>query len=145
MPQPSGWGARAMFRLPLYGVRVVDLTTGWAGPYATRLLADMGAEVIKIEAANNWDPLRSLASEPEGGERPWDRSPYFNHMNRNKYGCVLDLANPRGRALFLRLVALSDAIIESFGAEAMENLDLSYQVLRDANPQIIAASISGEG
>jgi crotonobetainyl-CoA:carnitine CoA-transferase CaiB-like acyl-CoA transferase len=117
----------------------------WAGPYATRLLADMGAEVIKIEAPGNWDLLRTFTGQPPHVERVWDKSPYFNHINRNKYGCALDLAKPRGRELFLRLVADSDIVIENFRAEVMDNLGLTYEVLRQANPQIIVVSMPGHG
>ncbi|TMB96741.1 MAG: CoA transferase [Chloroflexi bacterium] len=118
-----------MFKLPLHGVRVLDLTMAWAGPYATRLLADMGAEVIKVEAAKNWDLLRTYTGQPPDVERVWDKSPYFNHVNRNKYGCALDLSNDRGRELLLKLVTLSDVVIENFRAEVMDNLRLSYETL----------------
>ena len=117
----------------------------WAGPYATRLLADMGAEVIKVEAVNNWDLIRSFTGQRPTVERVWDKAPCFNHLNRNKYGCVLDLSNPRGRELFLRLAAISDVVIENFRAEVMENLGLTYDVLAEANPEIIAVSMPGHG
>ena len=134
-----------MFKLPLLGIRVLDLTMSWAGPYATRLLADMGAEVIKIEAVRHWDLLRSYTGQPPTVERVWDRSPYFNHYNRNKYGCSLDLTTPRGRELFLKLAEDSDIVIENYRAEAMENLGLSYEVLRKTNPQLIVVSMPGHG
>lgn len=134
-----------MICLPLHGVRVLDLTMAWAGPYATRLLADMGAEVIKVEAVNNWDLIRSFTGQRPTVERVWDKSPYFNHLNRNKYGCVLDLSDPKGRELVLRLVAISDVVIENFRAEVMENLSLTYDVLAEANPEIIAVSMPGHG
>jgi len=134
-----------MFRLPLHGIRVLDLTMAWAGPYATRLLADMGAEVIKIEAADNWDLLRAFTGQPPSVERVWDKSPYFNHVNRNKYGCALDLSKTRGRDLFLRLAAMSDVVIENFRAEVMENLGLTFDVLRAANDQLIVISMPGHG
>jgi crotonobetainyl-CoA:carnitine CoA-transferase CaiB-like acyl-CoA transferase len=134
-----------MFRLPLHGVRVLDLTMAWAGPYATRLLADMGAEVIKVEAVNNWDLIRSLTGQRPTVDRVWDKSPFFNHVNRNKYGCVLDLSDPRGRELFLRLVEICDVVIENFRAEVMDNLGLTYDVLNRANPQVIVVSMPGHG
>ena len=86
-----------MYRLPLHGIRVLDLTMAWAGPYGTRLLADMGAEVIKIESVHNWDVLRALNGQRPDVGRVWDKSPYFNSLNRNKYGCALDLSNPIGQ------------------------------------------------
>jgi crotonobetainyl-CoA:carnitine CoA-transferase CaiB-like acyl-CoA transferase len=134
-----------VFRLPLHGIRVLDLTMSWAGPYATRLLADMGAEVIKIEAPGHWDLLRSYTGQPPTVERVWDRSPYFNHYNRNKYGCALDLSKPRGRELFLRLVEDADIVIENYRAEAMGNLGLTYEVLREVNQQVIMISMPGHG
>jgi len=134
-----------VFRLPLYGVRILDLTMAWAGPYATRLLGDMGAEVIKVEAVNNWDLLRSFTGQPPTVERVWDKSPYFNHVNRDKYGCVLDLSQEKGRELFLRLAEISDVVIENFRAEVMDNLGLTYEVLSAVNPQLIVVSMPGHG
>ena len=134
-----------MFRLPLYGVRILDLTMAWAGPYATRLLGDMGAEVIKVEAVNNWDLLRSFTGQPPTVERVWDKSPYFNHVNRDKYGCVLDLSQEKGRELFLRLAEISDVVIENFRAEVMDNLGLTYEALSAVNPQLIVVSMPGHG
>jgi crotonobetainyl-CoA:carnitine CoA-transferase CaiB-like acyl-CoA transferase len=119
-----------MERLPLYGYRILDLTTAGAGPYATRLLADIGAEVIKVEAPSNGGPLRS---------------DIFNHVNRNKYACTLDLAQPRGRELFLRLLALSDVVIEDYRPQVLEDLGLSYDVLRSAKADIIVVSLSSHG
>jgi len=119
-----------MERLPLYGYRILDLTTGWAGPYATRLLADMGAEVIKVEAPNSEDLPRSAT---------------FNHDNRNKYACTLDLAQPRGRELFLRLLALSDVVVEDYRSEVLEELGLSCRVLRAAKADIILVTLSSHG
>ena len=119
-----------MERLPLYGYRILDLTTAGAGPYATRLLADMGAEVIKVEAPNNGGPLRSDT---------------FNHVNRNKYACTMDLGQPRGREPFLRLVTLSDVVIEDYRSQVLEDLSLSYDVLRSAKADIILVSLSSHG
>ena len=134
-----------MFRLPLHGVRVLDLTMAWAGPYATRLLADMGAEVIKVESVNNWDLIRSFTGQRPTVERVWDKSPYFNHLNRNKYGCVLDLSGEKGRDLFLRLVELSDVVMENFRAEVMDSLRLGYDTLSQTKPEVIVVCMPGHG
>lgn len=134
-----------MFKLPLNDIRVLDLTMSWAGPFATRLLADMGAEVIKIEAMNNWDLLRSYTGVPPTVERVWDKSPYFNHYNRNKYGVSLDLSKERGRELFLRLVEDADVVIENFRSEVMENLGLSWGTLRERNEGLIMVSMPAHG
>jgi crotonobetainyl-CoA:carnitine CoA-transferase CaiB-like acyl-CoA transferase len=119
-----------MERLPLYSYRILDLTTAWAGAYATRLLADMGGEVIKVEAVKNGD--RS-------------RSDMFIHTNRNKYACALELAQPRGRELFLRLVALSDIVVEDSRPQVLEGLGLSYDVLRSTRADTILISLSSHG
>jgi len=132
-------------RLPLSGVRILDLTMAWAGPYATRLLADMGAEVIKVESARAWDLLRALHLLGSETERAYNRSAYFSHNNRNKYGCSLDLREPRGRELFLRLVTLSDVVIENFRTDVLDDLGLDYDTLRSANPEIILVSMPGHG
>jgi len=134
-----------VFKLPLNDIRVLDLTMSWAGPFATRLLADMGAEVIKIEAVNNWDLLRSYTGVPPTVEQVWDKSPYFNHYNRNKYGVSLDLSKERGRDLFLRLVEDADVVIENFRSEVMENLGFSWETLRERNEGLIMVSMPAHG
>ncbi len=131
-----------MFRLPLYGLRVLELAAGWAGPYASRLLADMGAEVIKVESPHQWDPTRSWPAKPSAEEGAWNRSPCFNHLNRNKYGLGLDVSHPQGRQLFLRLVALCDVVIENFSAEARASHGLSPKALRQARADIVLVSIA---
>src|SRR5205085_4281165 len=101
----------AMTGLPLSGLRVADLTIITAGASATQLLADLGADVVKVESATYPDPFRSWGSglpTPPGLERPWDASPPFNAVNRNKRSLTLDLKQPAGREAFLKLVAVSD-------------------------------------
>lgn len=134
-----------MTRRPLEGVRIADLTAVWAGPYATRLLADMGAEVIKIESPNNPDLLRALGLLPPGTEDAWNKSAYFNHNNRNKLGCALDLGHPRGKELFLQLVAKCDVVMENYRAEVLDKLGLGYDVLKSARPDVILVSMPGHG
>lgn len=134
-----------MYRLPLSDLRILDLTTAWAGPYAARLLADMGVEVIKVESARNWDLLRALSLLGRDVERAYNKSAYFNHVNRNKLGCALDLSQARGRELFLKLVARSDAVIENYRASVMDDLGLSYDVLRQAKRDIILVSMPAHG
>lgn len=134
-----------MGQLPLTGVRVLDLSKVWAGPYATRLLGDMGAEVIKIEAPNSWDLTRSLHLLPSDVERPYNKAGYFMEYNRNKYGCVIDLAKPRGHELALRLAAMSDVVVENYRADVMTGLGLSYDELRSAKRDIILVSMPSHG
>ncbi len=131
--------------LPLHGIRILDLTMVWAGPSGTRLLADMGAEVIKVESARSWDMLRSLhflSGSPHGW---WNRAAYFNHNNRNKYGITLDLQTERGRDLALRLVATSDMVFENYRADVIGNLQLDYDDLRAVKPDIILVSMPSHG
>jgi crotonobetainyl-CoA:carnitine CoA-transferase CaiB-like acyl-CoA transferase len=134
-----------MERLPLLGIRVLDLSKVWAGPYCTRLLGDMGAEVIKVEAPAAWDLTRSLSLLSATEERVYNRSSYFNHYNRNKYGCAIDLAHPRGRDLALRLAAISDVVIENFRSDVMRRLDLTYDTFRAAREDIIMVSMPSHG
>ncbi|MBI4498485.1 MAG: CoA transferase [Chloroflexi bacterium] len=136
-------------KMALEGIRVLDLGMFWAGPYAGKLLADLGAEVIKIEAIRRPDPLRVQARGlfPNGdpGERPWNRSGMINERNRNKYGITLDLTTPKGVAIFKELVKIGDIISENFSARVMEGFGLGYPVLREINPRIILVSISSQG
>ena len=134
-----------MAKLPLEGIRIVDLTMVWGGPYATRILGDMGAEVIKIESVENYDLLRTYVFLPQGTERPHNKSAYFNHYNRNKMGVSLNLAKRRGIELFKKLVKMSDVVIENYRADVMEKLGLTYEVLKEVKPDIIMVSLPGHG
>ncbi len=132
-------------RLPLASVRVLDLTMVWAGPYGTRILGDMGAEVIKIEAINFYDQLRNLGFLPPGTDAAWNKAAYFNHNNRDKLGCTLDLASESGRTLFLELVKTADVVVENYRAEVMDRLKLDYAALRAVKPDVILVSMPGHG
>ena len=114
---------------PLEGVRVADLSMMWAGPYATKVMAEMGAEVIKVESPRAWDNIRTLIPEP-GAPEPWNTAFYFQEYNRQKKSVVLDLAEPAGRDAFLRLVAQCDVLIENYRADVMDKFDLGYDVVR---------------
>lgn len=133
-----------MKRLPLDGIRIADLTMMWAGPYATRVLAEMGAEVIKIESPRAWDNIRTLIPQP-GVADPWNSSYYFNDYNRDKKSLTLDLADPRGKGAFLRLVPHCDVVLENYRAEVLDNLGLGHDVLREAREDIILVSMAGYG
>jgi crotonobetainyl-CoA:carnitine CoA-transferase CaiB-like acyl-CoA transferase len=137
--------------LPLSGVRVVDLTMVWAGPFATKLLADMGADVIKIESPRHMDPLRMATIEifmqgrADWEDKPYNRSAYFNEYSRNKRGLALALDTPKGRDLLLRLIAVSDVLIENFRPDAMDKLGLTREVIAAANPDIVFVSMPAYG
>jgi crotonobetainyl-CoA:carnitine CoA-transferase CaiB-like acyl-CoA transferase len=130
----------------LAGVRVLDLTHAWAGPFATQLLADYGAEVIKIETCDRPDMLR-FSTLPAGDNRPdvYNRGGWFQYLGRNKLGLTLDLKRPQGQELFKRLAAQSDVVIENFSARVMRRLGLEYAVLQAVNPRLIMISMAGYG
>jgi crotonobetainyl-CoA:carnitine CoA-transferase CaiB-like acyl-CoA transferase len=124
---------------PLEGVRVADFSHLMAGPYCTMILADMGAEVIKIEAPDG-DPTRSLLS-PGAGEE----SPFFLSINRNKKSIALDLRREEGHRVALDLVARADVLVESFASGVMDRLGLGYASLAAANPALIYCAVSAYG
>jgi CoA:oxalate CoA-transferase len=123
------------------GVRVLDLSRMLAGPYGSMLLADMGAEVLKVEAPDGGDPMRAMGPPfLPGGE-----SAYFLAINRNKKSLVLDLAKPAGRNVFLDLVTQADVVWENFRPGVMERLGLGYAVLSTRNPRLVMCSLSAYG
>ena len=131
---------------PLRDIRIVDLTMGWSGPLATRHLADMGAEVVKIEACKYPDWWRGWEHTAESlASREHEKNPAFNQINRNKLGVAIDLTHPDGRALALRLVARADAVIENQATGVMAKLGLSFADLKAANPRIIMLSLPAFG
>ncbi|MFI5316192.1 MAG: CaiB/BaiF CoA transferase family protein [Myxococcota bacterium] len=133
-----------MKKLPLAGVRVADLSMMWAGPFATRLLAEMGAEIVKIESPRAWDNVRTLLPQP-GATEPWNTSFYFNDYNRDKKSLTLDLSQPRGRELFLELVVRCDCVIENYRADVLDKLGIGYPVLQKARADVILISMAGFG
>lgn len=133
-----------MKRLPLEGIRVADLTMMWAGPYATRILGEMGAEIIKIESPSAWDNVRTLFPRPDDPE-PWNSSFYFNDYNRDKKSVTIDLSQDLGRELFLDLAPHCDVVIENYRADVLDNLGLGYEVLRQRRENIILVSMAGFG
>ncbi|MBX2824616.1 MAG: CoA transferase [Gammaproteobacteria bacterium] len=125
--------------LPLAGVRILDLTRLLPGPLATLHLADLGADVIKIEDPENGDYARWL------GPLKKTQSGFFLAINRNKRSLALNLKTPGGREALLRLVETADAVIEGFRPGVMDKLALDYQSLSTRNPSIVLCSISGYG
>ena len=118
---------------PLHGLRVLDFTWMVAGPYATRIFADFGAEVIKVQSKRT---ARGAESNPTG---------YFNTWNRNKRGITLDLSHPEAREMVLKLTAKSDVVIENFSPRVMSNWGLDYGKLKEVNPDLIMLSMSAMG
>jgi crotonobetainyl-CoA:carnitine CoA-transferase CaiB-like acyl-CoA transferase len=133
-------------RLPLEGLRIVDLTMGWAGPLASRTAADLGAEVIKIESAVYPDWWRGTNFTDEFyRERLYEKNSNFNLLNRNKLGVTLDLTQPQGKALLLELVAGADAVIENYSAEVLPKLGLDYRALKQVNERLVMVSMPAFG
>lgn len=139
---------------PLKGVRVISLTEVWAGPFATSLLGDMGADVLHIEAIQRVAQTRGVLRPspgtrdyPDGepGSRPWERISGFNGTNRNKRGITVDLTRGEGIDLFLKLIKLSDIIIDNYAAGTVDRMGVGYNVLSKANPHIIQLSMPGWG
>ena len=130
--------------LPLEGVRVVDFTWIVAGPQATRILADLGAEVIRIENEGYLDSLR-FAVPAKDGARSLNHSGLFNNLNRNKLGITLNLHHPGGREAAERLIAEADVVAENYSPGAFERMGFSWPRLRQLNPELIYLSLSGFG
>lgn len=125
---------------PLEGVRVLDLTRAAAGPYATMMLADMGADVIKLEFPKIGDDLRYYGPPFAGGE-----SYYFMILNRNKRSMTLNLKDEQGKSIIRSMIAQIDVVIENFSPGTMEELALGYESLRTIKPNLIYCAISGFG
>ena len=126
---------------PLAGIRVLDLSRVLAGPYCTMILAELGAEVIKIERPGAGDDLRSWG--PPFG--PGGDSTYFQTVNRNKRSWEIDLKSPAGRALARHLAAGSDVVVENFRVGMADELGLGYEQLSTTNPGLVYCSVSGFG
>ena len=140
-----------MARLPLSNVRVVDLGSAWAGPMAGHLLADMGAEVIKVESRARMDGMRlgrpMVGEDLTGGDRGlWpELQPVFHGLNRNKLSVTLNLRTEAGRAILQRLASVSDVALANFSPGVLERLGMDYASLRRVKPDIIVASMPAFG
>jgi len=155
-------------RLPLEGIRVVDITVVWAGPHCTQLLAEWGAEVIRVEPRQRIQPstryaemrvtrdeVRRLHAAGQGalyafanldpGERPWNRHAHFNSHARNKKSMTLDIMTPEGLETLKRLVAVSDVVVENNVPETIDRAGIGYETLREANPGIIMLRMPAYG
>ena len=141
-------------RQPLTNYRILDLSRIWAGPYCTKLLADLGAEVIKLESLRVYDshrgpvsPARGIAAYPDGepGEQPWNRNGWFNCLHLSKYGITLELTSDAGRGVFEQLVSISDALIENFRQGSLARLGYDYDALRRLRADLIYVSMPAFG
>jgi crotonobetainyl-CoA:carnitine CoA-transferase CaiB-like acyl-CoA transferase len=145
-----------MAPLPLEGIRVIDMTVVWAGPFGGALLGDLGAEVIKIDSTQRMDPnsrgqnvtieqLKENGGQPAPDAKTWNLSANFNSVGRNKKSVTLDLLRPEGREVFYRLAKNSDVFIENNAPSVVRNLGISYDMLKEHNPALIMASLPAFG
>ncbi|TMA28434.1 MAG: CoA transferase, partial [Deltaproteobacteria bacterium] len=133
-------------QLPLAGVRVLDLGQVWAGPYAAMLLADQGADVIKVESPSRWDPNRCIVPPGPGREQGWwNTGAYFQEYNRNKRSLALEIAHPRGREVLAALVRRADVVIENYRAGVLERLGIGYRWLRAQRDDVVLVSMAAFG
>ncbi len=131
----------------LSGIRVLDLTRAYAGTIGTLYLADLGADVIKVEAVTRPDiPTREMnPAELDPGEKNWERAAYFHRLNVGKRDITLDLTTDTGKGLFRRLVRHCDVVAENYNPQTMRRFGLHYDALKELNPGIIMVSMSGFG
>jgi crotonobetainyl-CoA:carnitine CoA-transferase CaiB-like acyl-CoA transferase len=155
-PGPIGWTPRGGGQTPdpsgeppLAGIRLLDLTQAWIGPYAAMLLADLGAEVIKIESHRRPDVWRQWGWAPVPLTRinanEVNASPNYNSVNCNKRSLCLDLKSEPGREIFLKLAEQADLVMENYTPHVLEGFGLSYPVLRARNSHLVVASFCGYG
>lgn len=146
-PPPAPAGQPVSRKGALEGIRVLDLTWVLAGPYATKILADHGAEVVKVESRHRPDASRFAAALhlSRDLERHPDTSGYFNNFNRNKRSIALNLGRPEGLALLRRLVTVSDVVVENFSPRVMAKWGLDAPALSAIRPGIIWVSMAGMG
>ena len=154
---------RSTSGLPLEGIRILDFTVVWAGPYATQLLAEWGAEIIRVESTQFFPsttrggvarPTRAMVMAGgigggypnyDPGPRPWNRAALFNTHARNKHSMTVDLTRPEGQEVFHRLVAVSDGIIENNAPNTMERAGVSWERLSKVNPRLILVRMPAFG
>lgn len=129
-----------MAKAALDGIRVLELASQLSGPYGAMVLADLGAEVIKVESPSRPDAARTVPSATVG-----DQPTYYLSLNRNKRSVLLDLKDERGHAAFLKLAAVSDVVLDNFRPGVMERLKIDHTRLAEVNPGIITCSLSGFG
>lgn len=143
---PEASGCIEAGRQPLHGIRVIDFSMGWAGPLCTRTLADLGADVIKIEAIQYPDWWRGV-DRPSGymEGQMYEMAPSFCMMNRNKRGITLDLKRAQGLVLAKRLVVGADIVVNNYSVDVLPKLGLGYDVLRALNPRLVMMSMSAFG
>lgn len=131
--------------LPFEGLRVLDMTTFWAGPSCTHILALLGAEVIHVESTRRPDGTRLIAGIPVTEDQWWERSPIFSGLNTNKKGLTLDLQSERGRALLNEFITTCDVIVENFTPRVLDQIGLDFAAVQALRPDAIMVRMPGFG
>lgn len=131
--------------LPLSGIRVLDMTTFWAGPCCTHSLALLGAEVIHVESTRRPDGTRMIAGIPVTEDQWWEKSPIFEALNTNKKGLTLDLQSPRGRELLRRLITTCDVVVENFTPRVLDQIGLDFAAVQSIRPDTVLVRMPGFG
>ncbi len=149
-PRPEAAGrSSAAHDLPLAGLRCIELCWVWSGPLVGQTLADLGAEVIKVESRRRFDLYRTRGLESRRGEMPehvrLESSLYFHSLNRNKVGMTVDLKDERGLDVIKHLMTRSDLLLDNFTVGTLDRLGLTEAVMRAANPDLVVLSMSGPG
>jgi benzylsuccinate CoA-transferase BbsF subunit len=134
-----------MNKMALEGITVADFGQTWAGPLFARMLADMGARVIKVESQKRMDVIRSIPPWPPGATPTPNNSGYYNWLNRNKLGVTLDLTTARGSELAKEIVKMSDVLVENYSRGIMEKFGLDYGSIKKIQPEIIYVSLTALG
>ncbi|MCP4907118.1 MAG: CoA transferase [bacterium] len=142
-PRPSPSEATGESAFPFEGLRVVDLTAFWAGPTVTNFLAQLGADVVKIESIQRPDGMRFMATVP--GDRFYEWGPVYHGVNPGKRCLTLDLNQDRGLAILRRLIEGADILTENFSARVMENFGLTWETLQEWNPKLIVVRMPAFG
>src|ERR1700744_6260096 len=145
-PKPNLATASApLNQLPFHGLRVLDMTTFWAGPSCTHFLAMLGAEVIHVESARRPDGTRLIAGIPITEELWWEKSPIFAALNTNKKGLALDLQTRRGQQLLHRFIATCDVIVENFTPRVLDQIGLDFAAVQAVRPDAVMLRMPGFG
>jgi benzylsuccinate CoA-transferase BbsF subunit len=133
-----------MADLPLSGYRVVDFGWVWAGAVPGHILADMGAEVIKIESRKRLDYMRK-GRPIIGTKKDPEQNPMFHNVNRNKLSLTIDMKHPKGISLLEKLIAKSDVVIENYSPGVLDKLGLGYENIKKVNEKIVMIAMSAAG
>ena len=144
-PRAVPSGAADPNRLPFSGLRVLDMTTFWAGPCCTHFLAMLGADVVHVESVRRPDGTRLIAGVPISEDQWWEKSPIYAALNTNKKGLTLDLQSPRGREVLRRLIANYDVIVENFTPRVLDQIGLDFAAVQAVRPDAVMLRMPGFG